>query len=251
MKRIILLSLLATAMVSGVVYLEMTEDKTPPVITFPKEEKPYNYNDETADLMQGVTAYDQEDGDVSKNIKIDRIVPILSKEQVAVVYLVRDGKNNYVREQRILQMDEETLAYYTEDQSLTKEEEKEEIKKDTIENSETENEESVEGEVKDEASELVEGTILTPTPYPEGTPVIRLLETEIELAVGSAFNFQNYYDVNSISDDKDNPFDLAKRISLQGKVDTSQPGTYQVRYVVYDSDGNISNEDAVLTVHVK
>ena len=65
----------------------------------------------------------------------------------------------------------------------------------------------------------------------------------LSISAGSEFNQLAY--VDSITDDLDTSDFLFTQIQIVGTVDTATPGTYSLTYYVYDSDGNISNEDVL------
>ena len=55
--------------------------------------------------------------------------------------------------------------------------------------------------------------------------------------------------MEEISDDADDRNSLFRNIQVEGEVDVSAEGTYELTYFVVDSDGNRSNEE-VMTVTV-
>lgn len=83
---------------------------------------------------------------------------------------------------------------------------------------------------------------------PKESPRFRLSQHEVMLAVGEVFDYSQY--ISDITDDKDSREQLYGRIRLQGKVDTSKAGIYEISYFVVDSDKNQSNVE-VLTVKVE
>lgn len=98
-------------------------DRKGPEIRFGKEILYYaGMADE--ELMDGVSAYDEVDGDVSDSLIIERIIPNRSDDTAVVIYAARDYNNNVVRERRILDFVEETTEAPTEE--ATEEETKEE-----------------------------------------------------------------------------------------------------------------------------
>lgn len=79
------------------IVLFITEDRTGPVITF--ENEPLIYKEETAseELLKGVSAIDDRDGDVSDTIRIDKIIELEEAKQVIVTYVAKDRSNNITK----------------------------------------------------------------------------------------------------------------------------------------------------------
>lgn len=81
-----------------------------------------------------------------------------------------------------------------------------------------------------------------------GAPQIRLNTHAVTLPIGSTFSYMQY--IGSLTDDKDNYHELARRVELSGSVNTAAAGTYAITYTVRDTDGNASNQPT-LTVTVQ
>lgn len=81
-----------------------------------------------------------------------------------------------------------------------------------------------------------------------GAPQIRLNTHTVTLPIGGTFSYMEY--IGSMTDDKDNYHELARRVELSGSVNTAAAGTYTVTYLVRDTDGNASNSPT-LTVTVQ
>lgn len=71
---------------------------------------------------------------------------------------------------------------------------------------------------------------------PTSGPVIKLNTSEVTLKVGENFSFYKY--IEYARDEEGNS--LSGNISMQGSVDTSTPGTYELEFYCSDSKGNIS-----------
>ena len=76
--------------------VEKTDDNAP-VINLLNQALVYNEGADTAALITAVNASDKEDGDVSANIRIEKITPTDSNDQVRVLYAVKDSKNNITK----------------------------------------------------------------------------------------------------------------------------------------------------------
>ena len=80
-------------------YLQM--DRTAPVITLPDTEQIYTTGTDTDKLLEGVTAYDSHDGDVTDSLLIEKVTETGNGE-VIVTYAAVDSSNNVAELSRIL-----------------------------------------------------------------------------------------------------------------------------------------------------
>ena len=81
-------------------------DKTPPSITFDKK-KEYKQDMTEEELLDGVTALDERDGDVTDSLKIEFLVSNPEENTVVVTYVARDKSNNIAKENLVLTYQEE------------------------------------------------------------------------------------------------------------------------------------------------
>lgn len=88
------------AALSGYLYLH--KDKQGPIIGMPGERITYHENQDQAVLLDGVTAHDKEDGDVSDTLMIEAIYPSANGQTAKVVYAAMDSSNNVTKEQRMV-----------------------------------------------------------------------------------------------------------------------------------------------------
>lgn len=162
---------------------------------------------------------DKKDGDVSDTLMVESIRQTGNNDEAVVTYTALDHSHNVSKASCI-------VKFQQEDQKPEAEE---------IQESEQEEQEQDSAEVSEEA-------------LPEGSPQLRLSEHEVTLSVGSKFDYSQY--IADITDDKDSRSELYRNIHLDGKVDTGKPGSCQISYYVWDSDGNQSNIET-LTVKVQ
>ena len=80
-------------------YLQM--DRIAPVITLPDTEQTYTTGTDTDQLLEGVTAYDSHDGDVTASLLIEKVTETGNGE-VIVTYAAMDSSNNVAELSRIL-----------------------------------------------------------------------------------------------------------------------------------------------------
>ena len=213
------------------VFLVVDRDKTGPVIAVPEDGSlTYVAGEDKKILLEGVTASDSEDGDVSDTLVIESIRP--NGDRAVVTYTAVDHSHNASKASCVVNYQTETEEEETiagEKRLADSEDEAEELQ----ENSETKAQKDVEDAIAD---------------LPKESPRFRLSQHEVMLAVGEVFDYSQY--ISDITDDKDSREQLYGRIRLQGKVDTSKAGIYEISYFVVDSDKNQSNVE-VLTVKVE
>lgn len=215
------LGCIALAGVSGFLY--MNHDRAAPVIHIEEQEITYTEGDNTQILLEGVTAEDEQDGDLTEKIFVDKMIVLpnadgTASDQAIVKYAVMDKSKNIGTAKR-------TVSYipYT-DKALQ-----------ISASDETKNQEEV---GKEQAEELL----------PNGeNPAIRLTTHTMTIHVGTDFDTMSV--VENAVDDADGREELYAGIHLEGDYDTTVPGTYALQYYVIDSSGNQSNiEDFVLIV---
>lgn len=77
----------------AVAYVSSKQDRTDPVITVSEDALTYTEGEGTEGLLTGVTATDKEDGDLTKDIFVEKVVPI-SENKAIVYYGVLDKSQN-------------------------------------------------------------------------------------------------------------------------------------------------------------
>ena len=103
MRRItlwIIFALACTAVIAGTIVLMKQKDRTAPQISYPEGSFVYTEGDETDALLEGVTATDERDGDLSAQVFIYEILPIEARGTAEVVYAVCDAAGNVGMAQR-------------------------------------------------------------------------------------------------------------------------------------------------------
>ncbi len=205
-------------------FLYFTKDSTAPTINIPESEVTYRANTDMAPLLEGVTATDDVDGDVSASLRIREMLPSSDMTTAMVVYTAKDNRNNVATASR-----EVKYSVSAQDESVSDE-------------GQGEGENTAENLTGEEANNA---KIKALSRY---APKIYLTDYEITIERGSSFNAMDY--LKSIEDDSDTYDKLSRRVSVSGEVNTYVSGVYQVVYYVNDSAGNKSNE-AVLQVTVQ
>lgn len=220
--------LLAACLVLGgmAVIVKARQDKEAPVIKVKKADITYQAGQGYEELLKGVSAKDNRDGDLTKAVFVDRVIQV--KDDKAVVYYgVMDKAKNVGTAKR-------TVKYIPDKNANSPAKADENIgqsKTDTIVA-------QAEAESQDNQDDLI----------PSGeAPVIALTVDHLEIAAGTEFNPMSV--VKGVADNIDDADTLSTRISVDGLYDTATPGDYILQYYVLDSDGNMSEvKNLTLTV---
>ena len=235
-----MLFLACAALLAGNVVVYIGEDRNGPEISVPQEEITYVAGTDTSALLNGVTAQDDRDGDVTDTVTIESIIPNANQTGASVVYVAKDSKNNVTKETR-------TILYSTDANQAAAQAAAEQVAAD-----QAAAEQAAQGDAAGESAQTTddgaaqnEAAIAA---LSAESPRIYLTQYSVELERGAELNELSY--VQDISDDEDSRDELYQGIRISGEVDTNTPGEYTLEYHVVDSDGNNSNA-AQLRVTVK
>ena len=90
---------------AGVVYMKSSEDNEGPKITF-EEGKDTNYTSDMTeeDLLKGVKAQDDRDGDVTDSLTVETIYPKNDGKQVSVIFVAKDKNNNVTKKEFTMEL---------------------------------------------------------------------------------------------------------------------------------------------------
>lgn len=221
-QRLVMLALAAGCIVLAVagalVYLG--QDRKAPEITVEDTEISYTEGGDYEELLEGVTAEDNIDGDLTDQVFVDKIIQ--TGEDTGIVYYgVMDKHHNVGTARR-------TITYHLSENG-------DEAVTEQTEEAEGEEEEAVGQEQAAQTEPKEEETL-----QPDGTrPALALTATETTIAVGTAFDPMSV--VKDAVDDVDTKDSLYQRTSANGTYDTNVPGTYTIQYFVTDSSGNTSD----------
>lgn len=235
-----MLFLACAALLAGNVVVYIGEDRNGPEISVPQEEITYVAGTDTSALLNGVTAQDDRDGDVTDTVTIESIIPNANQTAASVVYVAKDSKNNVTKETR-------TILYSTDANQAAAQAAAEQVAAD-----QAAAEQAAQGDAAGESAQTTddgaaqnEAAIAA---LSAESPRFYLTQYSVELERGAELNELSY--VQDISDDEDSRDELYQGIRISGEVDTNTPGEYTLEYHVVDSDGNNSNV-AQLRVTVK
>lgn len=223
------LIVLCVALGAGTAAVVVTDDRKGPEIELPADgDVTYEEGSDTASLLEGVTATDEKDGDVTDSLVIENIFPNDDHTSASIVYAAKDSHNNVSKATRRVNYKAAAEDTPAENESAPAAEEPQ--KNDT------------EG-TKNETDAQMEIEAL-----PAESPKLYLNTYEVTVEAGNNLDKTSY--IKEMTDDADSQESLFNQIEIDGDVDTAVPGDYTLTYHVTDSDGNRSNA-AVLTVHVQ
>lgn len=222
-QRLVMLALAAGCLVLAVAgaLVCLGQDRKAPEITVEDTEISYTEGGDYEELLEGVTAEDNIDGDLTDQVFVDKIIQ--TGEDTGIVYYgVMDKHHNVGTARR-------TITYHLSENG------DEAVTEQTEEEAEDEEEEAAGQEQAAQTEPKEEETL-----QPDGArPALALTSTETTVAVGTAFDPMSV--VKDAVDDVDTKDSLYQRISANGTYDTSVPGTYTIQYFVTDSSGNTSD----------
>lgn len=242
--RIVIYLAIVTIMLTVIsVFVYFQQDHTAPEIDVPAGDITYVAGqDDDAVLLQGVKARDDNDGDLSSDIRIYDIAVLENGRQALVTYAVYDKSNNLGKATRMVSYEAIKPEQKKTEEDKKEEESTEEAKKD-------EKEEVTEEPTTEEVTEAaVPDGYEDPEMVSTGAPVLKLTTHEVHIEVGGDFYTMDY--VEDAVDDKDTKDYLYDNMFLDSVYDKSKAGTYELIYFCVDSDGNRSNS-AKLKLYVE
>lgn len=239
-------------------------DRTGPEINFSNQDFVYKDGMTDSELLQGVTAFDEKDGNVSDSLAVESVYAVDDTE-VYITYVAKDKSNNISKLKQL-------VSYEKTSEEVTGGEEQD-ADTPVDEGADAEDVPNEEGAdfTDAENADITEGTENTDAAEPEGTadgkapsdvsaeaeqaraeqeaaaaqmpsqcPRIYLTDYVVTIPVGTSVDRLSY--VKEITDDADNVYDLWTKIQISGTLDVFTAGTYECTYLVVDSAGNVSNQ---------
>lgn len=231
---VLLLGCVAVGAVGVLTYKK--QDRTAPVITVSDKKMSYTAGDPYDQLLEGITATDNKDGDLTDEVFVDRVVPA-SKKKAVVYYGVMDKSNNVGTARK-------TVTYHGENNMGSDAEDIAPADNADAENA-TQPDQSADQEQKDADKQQADQQADQPDATTDDLkangekPAMSLTATSETIARGSNFNATSM--VKEVVDDKDDRDTLFRQLHVDGTYDTTKSGTYELTYYVQDSDGNTSD----------
>ena len=229
------------------------QDRTAPEIKVDQSEKiAYTEGEDYGKLLEGVTAQDDKDGDLTSEVFVEKVVPV-SKKKAVVYYGVTDKAKNVGTASREVTYQAaedsdaaEDTAQDTASEDATqktdeKSEKKTKKKSKKAKTKKTAEEKKAEETAQDAAAaDQQSADQQSETLQPNGTrPAMKLAGEAKTIARGTSFNALN--EVTDAVDDKDDRDTLFRGLHIDGNYNVNQAGTYTLQDYVQDSDGNTSD----------
>lgn len=261
--------------ICAVLYLRT--DRTPPEIEFYASEAIYAEGEENSGLLDGVSARDSVDGDVTSRIVIEKIIEDRETNSAVVYYAVSDLSGNVAKASRVFdavymkEKKEEISERFPEAgidaemnlhdkvQSIVKDEGTEDEPEEIDEHKEIGDQENPTPAPTKTPEKTPESEApANPTSEPEpirvpiptidpSVPVLTLKVSEVKVPAGQGPAWVDL--IGTLSDDKDNYETLFRNLSVS-KYDKNKAGSYAVSVHTEDSDGNQS-QSVPLTIIVE
>ncbi len=102
-KWAVVFAVLNIILIVACVVMLLNKDKKPPVISFSGNDLIYYSGIDNEKLLQGVTAMDAKDGDVSDRIVVEKIVQDKNENRAVVYYAVTDLDGNVAKASRVFE----------------------------------------------------------------------------------------------------------------------------------------------------
>lgn len=238
------------------IMLSVGVDNDAPEISFAGE---ISYDDKQpiVALLEGVTATDNRDGDVTSSIMVESLIVLDNGVEAKVTYTAKDNNNNIAKASRVVAYSGSGKSIYASSTAV--------ISNEDLNSGEVVITEAPTTEAPTTAAPTQAPTTEAPTPEetttaePETTtaaptqaaggeaPVLTMTAHEGSINVGGFFNVASY--VSNITDNNDTREELFRRIGIEGTYDSYTAGDYTFYVYCIDSDRNISNKETFV-LHV-
>ena len=227
-------------------YTRLAVDTTPPQISCDTDTIDISVSDPESVLLQGVTARDDRDGDLTGSILIKGVTNLLSGNTARVSYVVFDSSNNMATCQRTIRYTDYEKPRFALSQPLIYPEGGPVMVLDKLSAADSAGE-----DISDNISIVsqnidiytagqyfltaqvsnsqgdIESVTLPVIISSSKKQLVELKEYLVYLDQGASFNSGSY--VSSVKDSAGAAYDLS-HLGVEGQVDTSVPGTYYVSY---------------------
>lgn len=227
-------------------YTRMAVDTTPPQISCDTDTIDISVSDPESVLLQGVTARDDRDGDLTGSILIRGVTNLLSGNTARVSYVVFDSANNMATCQRTIRYTDYEKPRFALSQPLIYPEGGPVMVLDKLSAADSAGE-NISDNISIVSQNIdiytagqyfltaqvsnsqgdIESVTLPVIISSAKKQLVELKEYLVYLDQGASFNSGSY--VSSVKDSAGAAYDLS-HLSVEGQVDTSVPGTYYVSY---------------------
>ena len=227
-------------------YTRMAVDTTPPQISCDTDTIDISVADPESVLLQGVTAKDDRDGDLTGSIMVKGVTNLLSGNTARVSYIVFDSSNNMATCQRTIRYTDYEKPRFALSQPLIYPEGGPVMVLDKLSAADSAGED-ISGNISIVSQNIdiytagryfltaqvsnsqgdIESVTLPVIISSAKKQLVELKEYLVYIDQGAGFNSGSY--VSSVKDSSGAAYDTS-HLSVEGQVDTSVPGTYYVSY---------------------
>ena len=230
------------------IYMFLAVDRTPPVIHCASETLVVSVTADESELLSGVTAFDNRDGDITSGVMVGKITNLLSNNTAKITYLSFDSSNNMGSCTRYLRYTDyekprfslsEPLVFKVKDPiSLTGRLKAQDVLDGDISSSirvsaldVSSNAEGIyyaTASVTNSMGDVSSVTLpILVTSSSMRLPTIRLDEYLVYITAGDDFDPREH--IVSVHDHSSKPVEPSA-VSIDGQVDTEAPGEYHIEY---------------------
>ena len=271
-KFVILFAVINLAAFIGLFIWYVKADREPPVITV-KEEIVYTKETNNEDILECASAWDEQDGDVSESLVIEKIIPNEELKTALVSCGALDKSGNITKhsfripcdtsvfsneEGKVFELavgeavnmlgdtvgeaeaESDTTGTETEEETTEAASEEETTEEESAEiGLEEDAEEQEAAETVNEGEQSQQEQSVQPNPEQADTkPVLVFSAHEVKTSPG--YNPAWVTVIAQLKDDTDSYEQLLKTLKIAGDFDNKTPGSYDVSVTVTDSEGNES-----------
>lgn len=240
---------LVIVLVAGAAWVVINQDRESPVISIDDSKLLSWHSDmDKSELLRGVTARDDIDGDVTDSLMIESVkLDVENRDKATVTYVAKDSSQNITKAIRIIDYAGDDMEKDAADVTNTDENLESGAAGDDKQKSSEAEQASSEESPEDMETKAVEAREVAIAELPEAYPRFYLKQHYVSVNVGESFDKLSW--VDEITDSKDSRYYLFQYISVEGDVNIWTSGVYELKYYAVDSDGNRSNEE-ILSVTV-
>lgn len=239
------------------------ENNTAPVIEFDSPHLELSVEDDPSKLLEGVHAYDEEDGDLSSEIIIDSISEFDKDDNRTVKYVVFDRSNKAAAAERTISYTDYTAPQFRLTESLIMDtlttarlnrlveaqscvdgdiSASVDVKAGTFENN------AVKVDVSVRDSTGTESTLSFNCDYDRNVYVSSILLENYLIYVGKGKKLDLMKNISDIQVGNQSNMNLLSQVVIQESVDVKQPGVYEVYYYLNGNTGISARTKAVVVV---
>lgn len=261
----VLLAVVNAILIIICIFLYLRTDRIAPEIQFHESQIVYREEGNQDRLLEGVSARDNVDGDITDKIVIEKIVEDRENMSVVVYYAVSDSSGNVAKASRVfdaiyMEQEERQTGPFMKagiDAEMSLPEKVETVTKDNRTEEEPAEIESKNTPVPVETPRKTPEPAAPEAPSPEpaqsvptadpSVPILILRTSEVKVKAGQGPAWVDL--IGTLSDDKDSYETLFRNLGVS-KYDKDKAGSYAVNVYTEDSDGNRS-ESVPLTIIVE